>query len=325
MFSKEEIFKTTPDHFDQLALQVFAHQYENIEAYKQFSDMMGKTPKSVQKLIQIPFLPIQFFKSHTMLPRNQTVQMIFESSGTTNGSPSKNYVTDISWYEESFLRGFEFFYGSPVEFVFLGLLPSYLERQNSSLIYMVNHLMKLSGKNANGFYLDDFSGLFDMLDVLKTGKRKTVLFGVTYALLDFVKDHKIDFPDLVVIETGGMKGKRDELSRQAVHQILRTGFGVNQVHSEYGMTELFSQAYSRANGVFQTPPWMKILLRDTSEPTKVFSSGRQGAINVIDLANVNSCSFIATDDIGSLREDGQFEVLGRAHTAEQRGCNLMVE
>lgn len=325
MFSKEQIFKVSANDFEQLALRVFAHQYANIEVYRQFSDMMSKTPQSVETITQIPFLPIQFFKSHRIIQTNQTEQLIFESSGTTDSVSSKNYVKDISWYEESFTRGFELFYGSPFDYVFLGLLPSYLERQNSSLIYMVNHFMKLSGKNANGFYLDDFAGLFDMLDVLKTGKRKTVLFGVTYALLDFVKEHKIDFPDLIVIETGGMKGRREELSRHAVHQILRTGFGVSQVHSEYGMTELFSQAYSRANGIFQTPPWMKILLRDTSEPTQVHLSGRQGAINIIDLANVNSCSFIATDDIGSLRPDGAFEVFGRAQTAEQRGCNLMIE
>lgn len=325
MFSKEEIFGISPASFDSLALRVFAHQYATIEVYRQFSDMMGRSPSTVKTLAQIPFLPIQFFKSHQIIQANQTEQLIFESSGTTDNIPSKNYVTDVSWYVESSKRCFELFYGSPSDYVFLGLLPSYLERQNSSLIYMVNHFMKLSGKNANGFYLDDFAGLFDMLDVLKTGKRKTVLFGVTYALLDFVKEQKIDFPDLIIIETGGMKGKREELSRQAVHQILRTGFGVSQVHSEYGMTELFSQAYSMANGIFQTPPWMKILLRDTSEPTQVMASGRQGAINIVDLANVNSCSFIATDDIGSLRPDGAFEVLGRAQSAEQRGCNLMVE
>ncbi|HLP19327.1 MAG TPA: hypothetical protein VK174_03465, partial [Chitinophagales bacterium] len=236
---------------------------------------------------------------------------------------SKHMVTDLTVYETSFRKCFELFYGDVSEYVVLALLPSYLERQNSSLVYMAQDMITRSGQNASGFFLNDFEKLYDWLDVLKNGKRKVILLGVTFGLLDFAEQYKLDFPELVVMETGGMKGRREELTRAEVHQLLRTAFGVQHIHSEYGMTELLSQGYSRGDGIFATPPWMKVLARDVYDPLVLQTESNTGAVNIIDLANLYSCSFIATGDLGKVKPDGTFEILGRMDSAEVRGCNLM--
>jgi len=321
---KDNIFSVTDSTFQAIALQVFQMQYEGVEVYQRFCQSLKATPSSVKRLADIPFLPVEFFKSYEVIMMGQTTETIFESSGTTGSIPSRHYVTDLKVYERSFLKGFEHFYGSPEDYVILGLLPSYLERNNSSLVYMVNRLVQLSGKKESGFFLHEHEALANLLLQLKERKQNTILIGVTFGLLDFVEEYKIDFPDLIVMETGGMKGRREELLREEVHEKLCKGFGVKKIHSEYGMTELLSQGYSKGDGIFETPPWLKIFTRDLYDPLKVLEKGRSGAINIIDLANINSCSFIATNDIGGINADGTFQIIGRMDNAEIRGCNLMV-
>lgn len=254
----------------------------------------------------------------------ETASKIFESSGTTGQISSKHQVVDLNLYEESFLKCYQQFYGEVNQYVVIALLPSYLERNNSSLVYMAKELIEQSGQNASGFFLNEFDKLYDWLDVLKTSKRKVILLGVTFALLDFAAQYKIDFPDLIVMETGGMKGRREELTREEVHLQLKNSFGITHIHSEYGMTELLSQAYSKGDGVFQSPPWLKIFTRDMYDPLRLQEENKIGVINVIDLANLYSCSFLATGDIGKVNSNGTFEVLGRIADVEVRGCNLMV-
>ena len=250
--------------------------------------------------------------------------VIFESSGTTGVIPSRHYLADTGLYERSFLLAFQKFYGRHQEYAILALLPSYLERGNSSLVYMADKLIHLSGKKESGFFLNEFDKLARVLTDLKAKKQKTILLGVTYALLDFAETHAFQFPELIVMETGGMKGRREELTRVEVHQKLQQAFGIQQVHSEYGMTELLSQGYSKGRGVFFTPPWMKMLLRDIYDPSALVDNGTAGGVNIIDLANLYSCSFIATADLARMNDDGSFEILGRIDSAEIRGCNLMV-
>jgi phenylacetate-coenzyme A ligase PaaK-like adenylate-forming protein len=323
-FDLDEIFSVTPSTFENVALKVFAYQYGHVDIYRQYCDGLKRGPDSVKQLADIPFLPIEFFKSYPVIDSSRAEVKVFESSGTTGQVSSKHRVADLAVYERSFRTCFQHFYGDIKDYVILALLPSYLERDNSSLVYMAKDLIDASGQNASGFFLNDFEKLYDWLDVLKNRQRKVLLLGVTFALLDFAEQYKIDFPDLIVMETGGMKGRREELTREEIHLQLRTAFDVAAIHSEYGMTELLSQGYSKGNGIFKTPGWMKVLTRDVYDPLVLQQGPATGAVNVIDLANIYSCSFIATGDLARVSDDGSFEILGRMDSAEVRGCNLMV-
>jgi phenylacetate-coenzyme A ligase PaaK-like adenylate-forming protein len=322
----EEFFAIKDDvAFEKAALRIFEHQAKNCQVYRDFIHYLGVKPADVTSYLQIPFLPISFFKSHEVLIEGLVPEITFSSSGTTGQIQSKHLVSDVKIYEQSFNLAFEQFYGPIQHTCLLALLPSYLERDGSSLIYMVDALLKQSEHPQSGYFLHDLARLHATLSELKASGTKVILIGVTYALLDFVEQYQIDFPELIVMETGGMKGKRKELVREELHALLGEGFGVSKIHSEYGMTELLSQAYSAGDGIFNCPPWMKILLRDTYDPLMLVSGKQTGGINVIDLANINSCSFIATQDLGRLHPDGSFEVLGRFDNADIRGCNLLVQ
>lgn len=309
--------------FDLMALDTFRFQYDNCQVYQSFCNHLGKNPDVVNKVEDIPFLPISFFKSHQVVSTTKAADVIFESSGTTAGQPSQHHVTDIRLYEQSFLRGFEFFYGPPEDWCILALLPSYLEQQGSSLVYMVNELIKRSEHPKSGFYRHDLKSLYDTLKALETAKTQTLLIGVSFALLDFIAAYSMQLSHCTIIETGGMKGRRKELIREELHHRLKEGFGVNAIHSEYGMTELLSQAYSKGNGRFETPKWMRVLTRDPEDPLQLLPAQKTGGINVMDLANRNSCAFIATQDLGKIHADGSFEILGRFDHSDIRGCNLM--
>lgn len=311
--------------FNEVALTIFQHQVKNCLVYHDYIKNLKIDTASIKHYRQIPFLPISFFKSHNVLSTNAPVEIVFSSSGTTGQTTSKHLVSNLNIYEQSFNKAFEQFYGAPSEICIIALLPSYLEREGSSLIYMVDDLLKQSKHPLSGYFLHNHDQLFTTLQDLKNTKQKTILIGVTYALLDFVEQFQIDFPELIVMETGGMKGKRKEMVREELHDTLYKGFGVQQIHSEYGMTELLSQGYSYGQGIFNCPPWMKILLRDTSDPLSLLQNRQSGGINVIDLANVDSCAFIATQDLGKIYPDGSFEVLGRFDNADIRGCNLLVQ
>lgn len=325
MIDKEAVFNIKSKlQFEQLALQVFKHQFENNRVYRSFCDLLYKHPSDVKTVNDIPFLPIQFFKSHKVISSQEVTQETFSSSGTTGQTTSKHFVTDISLYEQSFRNGFKHFYGNIEDYVVLALLPSYLERDGSSLIYMVNDMINNSKQPKSGFYLDDLESLKNTLIDLESRHKKTLLIGVSFALLDFVERYQLKLKNTIVMETGGMKGKRKELIRTELHEILKQGFGVNTIHSEYGMTELLSQAYSKGNSLFKSPPWMQILSRDTEDALTIQHHGKTGGINIIDLANINSCAFIATQDLGKVYKDGSFEVLGRFDNSDIRGCNLMV-
>ncbi len=322
----ESIFNIgTTGAFEKTALEVFRHQAAHCEVYRTFLYHLKVDPKKVSSLDSIPYLPIAFFKSHEILSSDESVQVVFSSSGTTGQIQSKHLVTDVSIYEESFNRAFQLFYNNPNNTCILALLPSYQEREGSSLIYMVDALLAQSQHPKSGYFLHNNKGLYETLQKLKEQATPTILIGVTYALLDFIEEFRLDFPELIVMETGGMKGKRKEMVREELHELLTDGFGVQAIHSEYGMTELLSQAYSKGEGIFNCPPWMKIVLRDTNDPLSLLKNKQSGGINVIDLANVNSCSFIATQDLGRIYADGSFEVLGRFDNADIRGCNLLVQ
>lgn len=310
-------------NFEDFCIALFQFQYENNLTYKSFCDLLSVPQRSVDSIDKIPFLPIQQFKQSAIKTTDFKAEEIFTSSGTSLMSTSKHHVKNLKLYEHSFQLAFEKFYGKVDDYCILALLPSYLERKGSSLIYMVNDLIKNSRNKASGFYLYNFEELFQQLLKLKAQKQKTILIGVSFALLDFVEQFNLDqFDELIVMETGGMKGKRKELIRSELHEILKQGFGVNHIHSEYGMTELLSQAYS-IDGQFYSPPWMKVLTRSVDDPFE-YVKGKTGGINVIDLANAYSCAFIQTDDLGKSFDDGSFEVLGRFDQSEIRGCNLMV-
>ena len=310
--------------FKTCALQVFRHQFKNNTVYRSFCDLLYIHSSDVKEIEEIPFLPIQFFKSHAVLSSNQAVQEIFTSSGTTGSSVSKHMVTDLSWYTKSYTKGFEYFYGPIEEYTVLGLLPNYLERDGSSLIYMVDDFIKKSNKPASGFYLNNLTELSKTLIALDKKGEKVLLIGVTFALLDLVERQQFKLQNTIIMETGGMKGRRKEMIREELHEILCAGFGVSKIYSEYGMTELLSQGYSSGDGVFDCPPWMKILARDTEDALTMVGTNKTGGLNVIDLANYNSCSFIATQDLGKVDNNGSFEVLGRFDHSDIRGCNLMV-
>ena len=313
------------DDFETLALEVFQYQFQNNEIYSEFVKSLNISPEKIKSIYEIPFLPVEIFKTRKVLTGNESYQRIFTSSGTTGDQASKHYVKDISLYEINFSKIFSLFYNSPSDYTILALLPSYLEREGSSLIYMTDKLIKATQSPGSGFYLDEYKKLFSILEQLKKEKRKTILFGVTYALLDFIFSFKINFPGLIIMETGGMKGKRKEMVREEVHELLCAGFGVEVVHSEYGMTELLSQAYSCGNGIFKSPAWMRILVRDPYDPIKPAALKTSGGINIIDLANIDSCAFVSTQDLGRVYPDHSFEVIGRFDFSDVRGCNLMID
>lgn len=312
------------NEFEKLTLDIFKFQAKNNKPYSQFLNYLNCSISNVKSIAEIPFLPIQFFKSHQIVASQDPVQETFLSSGTTGMQQSKHMVTDLAIYEESFRKGFEYFYGNIEDYTVLALLPSYLERNGSSLIYMVEDLIKQSKKPKSGFYLNNLNELAQNLTELDKKGEKVLLIGVSFALLDLVEMYQFQLKNTVVMETGGMKGRRKELIREELHHILKEGFGVEKIHSEYGMTELLSQGYSKGDGIFECPPWMKILTRDTEDALTILPEGKSGGINVIDLANINSCSFIATQDLGKTYNNNTFEVLGRFDDSDIRGCNLLL-
>ena len=312
------------ERFTEIALKVFKHQFKNNKVYRSFCDLLYKHPSDISKIEDIPFLPIQFFKSRKVLSSLNQIDETFTSSGTTGNITSKHFVTNINVYKESYLKGFAHFYGNIEDYVVLALLPNYLERKGSSLVFMVNDLIKKTKNSDSGFYLNNLDDLTQKLINLDNKNQKVLLVGVSFALLDLVEKQQFNLKSTIVMETGGMKGRRKELIREELHQILQNGFGVKEIHSEYGMTELLSQGYSNGNGIFETPPWMQVLTRDTEDALTINSKEKNGGINVIDLANYNSCSFIATQDLGKVHQNGTFEIIGRFDNSEIRGCNLMV-
>lgn len=323
MIEKQIFNISSKEEFEHFALKIFHFQYENVLVYRNFCHLLKLIPSQVCKIEQIPFLPIQFFKSHKILAKDFSEEIIFTSSGTTGSITSKHYVADVKVYEESFQNAFKKKYSDPSNFAILALLPSYLEREGSSLIYMVESLIENSQNPNSGFYLYDVDALIEKLVALEEKGEKILLIGVSYALLDLIEKRRFNLRNTIIMETGGMKGRRKEMIKDELHQILKDGFGVEKIHSEYGMTELLSQAYSLGDGIFSCPPWMKILTRDTEDALS-YTIGKTGGINVVDLANINSCSFIATQDLGKTFEDETFEVLGRFDSSDVRGCNLMV-
>lgn len=325
MIAASDIFSISNNkQFEKIALKVFRFQYDNNSVYREFCQFLNVEKQQVKTLQQIPFLPIQFFKSHEVLSSTEKIQETFTSSGTTGMSTSRHFVTNITLYEESYRKGFAQFYGNIENYAVLALLPSYLEREGSSLIYMVDDLIKLSNHPESGFYLNNYDDLIQKLLQLDEAGENIILIGVTYALLDLIEKQQFLLKNTIIMETGGMKGKRKEMIREELHELLCKGFGVNAIHSEYGMTELLSQAYSLGNGIFECPNWMQVLIRDTEDALSYVENGKTGGINVIDLANINSCSFIATQDLGKKQPNNSFEVLGRFDNSDIRGCNLMV-
>jgi phenylacetate-coenzyme A ligase PaaK-like adenylate-forming protein len=325
LITSSDIFTiSSQKQFEKIALKVFRFQYENNKVYQEFCDFLKTDPHTVKSLQQIPFLPIQFFKSHEVVSNTNPIQETFTSSGTTGMITSKHLVTDVTLYEESYRKGFSEFYGNIEDYVVLALLPSYLEREGSSLIYMVKDLIELSNRPESGFYLHNHDELISKLIALDRAGQNVILIGVTFALLDLIEKHQFQLQHTIIMETGGMKGRRKEMIREELHEQLCAGFGVSAIHSEYGMTELLSQAYSLGNGVFECPSWIQILVRDTEDALTYIQDGKTGGINVIDLANINSCSFIATQDLGKKNPNNSFEVLGRFDNSDIRGCNLMV-
>ncbi len=325
MITSQDIFTiSSQKQFEKIALKVFRYQHENNLVYQAFCDFLKVEKGSVKSLEQIPFLPIQFFKSHDVVSNNNPIQETFVSSGTTGMITSKHLITDVSIYAESYKKGFSEFYGNIEDYAILALLPSYLEREGSSLIYMVKDLIALSNNPNSDFYLNDYDALIEKLIALDNSGQNVLLIGVTYALLVLIEQKQFKLKNTIIMETGGMKGKHKEIIREELHEILCNGFGVASIHSEYGMTELLSQAYSLGHGIFECPNWMNILIRDTEDAMSYVTSGKTGGMNVIDLANINSCSFIATQDLGKKYPNNSFEVLGRFDNSDIRGCNLMV-
>ena len=313
----------SPIQFKQHALELFKYQYENNTVYRSYCDLINNAYSEVSEVHQIPFLPIQFFKSHTVSCVSKAPDKIFLSSKTTGQIASRHFVNDLNIYHKSFEKGFNEFYGSIKDYAILALLPSYLERENSSLVYMANQLIYQSKHPLSGFYLDEWDQLINTLQTLEKEGKKTILLGVTFALLTLIEKKKLNLNNTIIMETGGMKGMRKEFVREAIHSSFKKGFGVKNIHSEYGMTELMSQAYSKKNGLYNCPPWMKVLIRSTDDPFEIIQEEKTGALNIIDLANVESCAFIATQDLGKTHKDGSFEVIGRFDNSEIRGCNLI--
>ena len=308
--------------FDLQAIQLFEKQFSNNPIYRSFCDLVHKHPSDCKSVIEIPFLPISFFKTHKVLTGNPKCSHIFESSGTS-GKTSIHHVANIEVYEQSFLNCFKLFYGHPNQFAMIGLLPGYLEKPNSSLIYMMQKLIEMSNCSDSGFYLNNYQKLHEVLKRREQTNQKTFLLGVSFALLDFAEQFPSPLQHTIIVETGGMKGRRKELVREELHAQLKQNLGVGGIQSEYGMTELLSQAYAKDNGRFRCPPWMKVLARNPNNPLDILAHGT-GCLNIIDLANKNSCAFIGTDDLGRVYSDGTFEVIGRVDSSDVRGCNLMV-
>ena len=324
MSIQNQIFNIkTEKEFSALAVEVFKHQFLNNSIYNKFCSHLNIDPAQVDNIYKIPFLPIEFFKTQEIKTGEFDAEQVFLSSGTTGTSQSKHFVKDLSLYERSYIEAFKQFYGDIENYCVLGLLPSYLEREGSSLIYMVDDLIVKSKNSESGFFLNNHEDLLNILSENIKNNQKTMLFGVSFALLDLAESYQIDLSDVVIMETGGMKGRRKELTREELHKIYKKSFNVSKIHSEYGMTELLSQAYSKGDGEFETPSWMKIIIRDINDPFHYLEANKTGGINVIDLANINSCSFIATQDLGKQREKG-FEVLGRFDNSDLRGCNLLI-
>lgn len=310
--------------FSGLAMEIFRYQAIKCAPYAKYMELLGVDTNRIMSIDEIPFLPVKLFKNNTIYSHKETPQKVFTSSATSGMTPSNHPVADLSLYKLSFTRAFRMFYDSPEKFNILALLPSYLEREGSSLVYMAEHLINESKSESSGFYLYDHNKLAYTLEKLRFSDRKTILLGVSFALVDFAKSHKIEFPELIVMETGGMKGRGEELSREEIHAAIKNSFGVARVHSEYGMAELLSQAYSDGNGLFRTPHWMKFLLRDFTNPLKILKNGDRGGLNIIDLANINSCSFIETEDIGIKEAGNLWRIPGRIQNSEIRGCNLLL-
>ncbi len=323
----DQIFSIQDSYsFNETALEIFNNQARNNNVYGSFISALGKSAGSVTEISEIPFLPVEFFRDHKVILDDLPHEMAFESSRTTGTIPGRHFVHDLKIYERSFLDGFSFFYGDPSDYFIAALLPSYTERGNSSLVYMVDHLTRKCRFPGNNFFNDRIGDLIDNITIAKRQNTKILLIGVSFALLDLAEKFSPDLWGVIVMETGGMKGRRKEVTREELHSSLAVNLNVPVIHSEYGMTELLSQAYSKGKGIFRCPPWMKVLIRDPHDPLSIITeSGRVGGINIIDLANLYSCSFIATGDLGRLHPDGSFEVLGRFDNSEVRGCNLMVE
>ncbi|MBX5439227.1 MAG: acyl transferase [Thermoflavifilum sp.] len=321
---KTHIFSSAPASFEANAIALFHYQYQTVTPYRAFVDQLGIKPKAVKHITEIPFLPVSSFKFHAVVDTQDTLpETYFESSTTTGITPSRHYIRDLNVYRKSLIKGFELFYGPLSQYAILGLLPHYLERPHSSLIFMVREWMQASAHPENGFYLSDMESLSHTLKSLESRQQPTILLGVTFALLDFAAQYPMPLRHTLVMETGGMKGRRREMIREEVHLHLQEAFRVNCVHAEYGMAELLSQAYAPCKGRFACPPWMRVLVRDSYDPLEVKTEG-QGLLNIIDLANVHSCAFLATDDVGRVYADATFEVLGRQDASEWRGCNLLV-
>ena len=316
---------TQGDSFESVAVDVFHFQYNNNNVYRRFCDALGRIPGRVNVIEDILFLPIELFKSHRIVSFPGSEKHVFTSSGTTGSTPSRHFVHDPAIYERSFMEGFRMFYGEPTQYCIIALLPAYLERQGSSLVYMANALIEASGHPDGGFYLDELEALSETLKRLMAKGQKVLLLGVSFALLELAERFPMALQNTIIMETGGMKGRRRELVCAELHQVLCRAFQQEVIHSEYGMTELFSQAYSKGSGLFASPPWMRVLIRDSNDPLDIIGERRTGGINIIDLANIHSCSFIATQDLGKLHPGGKFEVLGRFDHSDVRGCNLMVE
>ena len=306
--------------FEKEAFSLFAYQYKHNAVYRAYCDLINVHPADVHTLTNIPFLPVELFKSHRV-SCSENEELIFESSGT-KGVTSKHYIASIEDYIQSFTSCFSEFYGAAEDFHILALLPGYLERPNSSLVYMCQHLIDRAQKPYSGFYLNDFEALHQTLTTLNKQQKPTLLIGVSFALLDFCAAFPMQCDKTIIMETGGMKGRQKELIREELHAQLRTGFGVSKIHSEYGMTELLSQAYSKGDGIFNTPKTMRVFVRDVRDPKQLSETGT-GGLNIIDLSNKSSCAFIATQDLGKCHADGSFEVLGRFDSADIRGCSLM--
>lgn len=320
---KKNIFNITKSTFENEALKLFHYQRKNCKVYKEYISNLSIDPNAIKSVDKIPYLPVELFKSHKVVSTSENSEVVFESSGTTGADTSKHYISDLHFYNQITKKGFEQFYGDIGEYVILALLPSYLERNNSSLVFMVDEFIKKSNHEDSGFYLDDLESLKEMLKKYIDSSQKVLLIGVSFALLDFSKIVDFKFTDNIkVMETGGMKGRRKEILREELHNMLKKKMGVNRVYSEYGMTELLSQAYLLEDGKFYTPDWMNITVREIDDPFLIKDSGR-GVINVIDLANTDSCAFLALRDLGQIEDDGSFQVLGRVDNSDVRGCNLM--
>jgi phenylacetate-coenzyme A ligase PaaK-like adenylate-forming protein len=322
-FKTEILQISNESEFSAFALQLFKYQAEYNPVYKNFLAHLGRNPAEIHLLKEIPFIPVSFFKNHIIRTGEWAEQLIFESSGTTGSETSRHYIQDPGFYLEVCKTAFTRFYGSPEEFVIIALLPSYLERSNSSLVYMMQEFIRLA-KTGSGFYLNNIEELILQIKLVQQTGRKLLLLGVSFALLDLAETVQLDLNDAIIMETGGMKGRREELTREELHTKLKSGFNVTQVHSEYGMTELLSQGYSTGDGMFYAPPWMRVMIRDVNDPFEKGWVTKRGGINVIDLANIDSCAFIETQDLGVVFNDGGFQVLGRFDNSDLRGCNLLL-